>query len=217
MANDFDISLSYKETRCIFASDFEKRYVTWLLEKHSGNISAAARSARMDRKYLRDLAKRNGVCVRYRKRRDPTRLTFEVALLCHGCRRTYEATAVDALTAAKVVLWYFTPSGKYNVTVTCTETGSSNDFLVDRPDGEPRNWEFTMERNWIRIKGKTADEVATEIYDKKPNLLIPNIGLLSLIDYLDILIWDSGLKERPDRDAAIQLLKPLAQKLIDQG
>ena len=58
---DFDPALSYGQTRSAFESDFERRYVSWLLERHHGNISAAAREARMDRKHLHDLAKKHGL------------------------------------------------------------------------------------------------------------------------------------------------------------
>lgn len=58
---DFDPALSYGQTRSSFESDFERRYVSWLLERHHGNISAAAREARMDRKHLHDLAKKHGL------------------------------------------------------------------------------------------------------------------------------------------------------------
>jgi DNA-binding NtrC family response regulator len=58
---DFDPTLSYGQTRSAFESDFERRYVSWLLERHHGNISAAAREARMDRKHLHDLAKKHGL------------------------------------------------------------------------------------------------------------------------------------------------------------
>ena len=39
----------------------EKRYVKWLLARHTGNVSAAAREARMDRKHLHDMAKKHGL------------------------------------------------------------------------------------------------------------------------------------------------------------
>jgi DNA-binding NtrC family response regulator len=60
-ADGFDPALSYRETRARFESQFERSYVTWLLERHRGNISAASREARMDRKYLYDLARRHGL------------------------------------------------------------------------------------------------------------------------------------------------------------
>jgi DNA-binding NtrC family response regulator len=58
---DFDPTKSYGQTRAAFEADFEQRYVSWLLVRHSGNISAAAREARMDRKHLHDLAKKHGL------------------------------------------------------------------------------------------------------------------------------------------------------------
>ncbi|MEM9071917.1 MAG: sigma 54-interacting transcriptional regulator [Myxococcota bacterium] len=61
MIPTFDPSLSYRETKARFEETFEKRYVSWLLDRHDGNISAAARAADMDRKYLHKLAKRHGV------------------------------------------------------------------------------------------------------------------------------------------------------------
>ena len=57
----FRAGQSYREVREQFESDFERRYVSWLLERHQGNISAAARDARMDRKHLYDLARRHGL------------------------------------------------------------------------------------------------------------------------------------------------------------
>jgi DNA-binding NtrC family response regulator len=57
----FQPGRSYRDTRTRFESEFEKRYVKWLLGRHSGNISAAAREAQMDRKYLYDLAKKHGM------------------------------------------------------------------------------------------------------------------------------------------------------------
>lgn len=57
----FDPTKSYGQTRAEFEADFEQRYVSWLLVRHAGNISAAAREARMDRKHLHDLAKKHGL------------------------------------------------------------------------------------------------------------------------------------------------------------
>jgi transcriptional regulator with GAF, ATPase, and Fis domain len=57
----FDSKKSYREVRDEFEADFERRYVGWLLDRHAGNISAAAREAKMDRKHLYDLARRHGL------------------------------------------------------------------------------------------------------------------------------------------------------------
>jgi transcriptional regulator with GAF, ATPase, and Fis domain len=60
----FDPSHSYRETRSRYDALFEKKYVSWLLGRHNGNISAAAREAQMDRKHLTDLARKHGVAGR---------------------------------------------------------------------------------------------------------------------------------------------------------
>jgi transcriptional regulator with GAF, ATPase, and Fis domain len=57
----FDPARSYREIRASFEADFEQAYVSWLLGRHDGNISAAAREAKMDRKYLYDLARKRGL------------------------------------------------------------------------------------------------------------------------------------------------------------
>jgi transcriptional regulator with GAF, ATPase, and Fis domain len=57
----FDEHATYRETRASFETAFERRYVRWLLERHGGNISAAARAAKMDRNHLTDLARRHGL------------------------------------------------------------------------------------------------------------------------------------------------------------
>lgn len=57
----FDPTQSYGQTRAALESEFERRYVAWLLERQHGNLSAAAREARMDRKHLHDLAKKHGL------------------------------------------------------------------------------------------------------------------------------------------------------------
>jgi DNA-binding NtrC family response regulator len=57
----FEPAQSYRETRAHFDAEFEKRYVKWLLGRHTGNVSAAAREARMDRKHLHDMAKKHGL------------------------------------------------------------------------------------------------------------------------------------------------------------
>jgi transcriptional regulator with GAF, ATPase, and Fis domain len=57
----FDPQRSYRETRARYDAEFERRYVKWLLGRHGGNVSAAAREARMDRKHLHDMAKKHGL------------------------------------------------------------------------------------------------------------------------------------------------------------
>ena len=59
----FNPTLSYGQTRAAFDSEFERRYVSWLLQRQRGNISAAAREARMNRKHLNNLAKKHGLHI----------------------------------------------------------------------------------------------------------------------------------------------------------
>jgi DNA-binding NtrC family response regulator len=61
LSGEFEPGLSYRDQRTRFEEAFEKRYVGWLLERHEGNVSAAAREAEMDRKYLYKLAKKHGL------------------------------------------------------------------------------------------------------------------------------------------------------------
>jgi len=58
---DFVAGRSYRDTKAEWEGLFEKRYVKWLLDRNDGNISAAAREADMDRKYLHKLAKKHGL------------------------------------------------------------------------------------------------------------------------------------------------------------
>jgi DNA-binding NtrC family response regulator len=60
-AFQFDAAKSYRETRAKYDAEFERRYVKWLLGRHGGNVSAAARDAKMDRKHLHDMAKKHGL------------------------------------------------------------------------------------------------------------------------------------------------------------
>jgi hypothetical protein len=41
-------------------SAFERRFVSRILAKTGGNVAAAAREAKMDRKYLADLVREHG-------------------------------------------------------------------------------------------------------------------------------------------------------------
>ena len=58
---DFEPGQSYRDTRAKYDAEFERRYVKWLLGRHEGNVSAAAREAKMDRKHLHDMAKKHGL------------------------------------------------------------------------------------------------------------------------------------------------------------
>jgi DNA-binding NtrC family response regulator len=54
------LPLGYKQARAKLLHDFEERYLTSLLERCEGNVSKAAREARMDRSHLIDLLQRHG-------------------------------------------------------------------------------------------------------------------------------------------------------------
>ena len=56
----FDEAETYRETRTRFEAAFEDQYVTWLLDRFDDNVSAAARSVKMDRNHLADLARKHG-------------------------------------------------------------------------------------------------------------------------------------------------------------
>jgi transcriptional regulator with GAF, ATPase, and Fis domain len=47
--------LSFREAKDRVISDWERTYITELVARHDGNLSRAARAARMDRAYLREL------------------------------------------------------------------------------------------------------------------------------------------------------------------
>ena len=61
--SQFNPMLSYGQTRAAFDSEFERRYVSWLLQRQRGNVSAAAREAHMNRKHLNNLAKKHGLHI----------------------------------------------------------------------------------------------------------------------------------------------------------
>ncbi|MEE8410577.1 MAG: sigma 54-interacting transcriptional regulator, partial [Myxococcota bacterium] len=60
---DVDIEQPFKEQKSELVSSFEHEYVTQLIESTNGNISAAARKARIDRMYLYKLLDRYEVDV----------------------------------------------------------------------------------------------------------------------------------------------------------
>ena len=60
-APGFDESLSFREAKERVVSTWERLYVQELLARHAGNLSRAARAARMDRAHLRELVQRRGL------------------------------------------------------------------------------------------------------------------------------------------------------------
>jgi DNA-binding NtrC family response regulator len=56
-----DPSLSFREAREIANGAWEARYLTALIARHQGNMSSAARAARMDRNHLRMLLRRHNI------------------------------------------------------------------------------------------------------------------------------------------------------------
>jgi DNA-binding NtrC family response regulator len=53
--------LPFKEAKAQVVDQFERQYLQLLLERHGGNLSAAARSAAVDRKHLRELLRKHGL------------------------------------------------------------------------------------------------------------------------------------------------------------
>jgi DNA-binding NtrC family response regulator len=53
--------LPFKEAKAQVVDQFERQYLQQLLERHQGNLSAAARSAEVDRKHLRELLRKHGL------------------------------------------------------------------------------------------------------------------------------------------------------------
>lgn len=54
------LSESYGQNKARVLAKFEKQYVATVLADAEGNLTVAAKKARMDRKYLTDLAKKHG-------------------------------------------------------------------------------------------------------------------------------------------------------------
>jgi DNA-binding NtrC family response regulator len=53
--------MPFKEAKARVVDDFERRYIEALLDRHHGNLSAAARTAEVDRKHLRELLRKHGL------------------------------------------------------------------------------------------------------------------------------------------------------------
>jgi transcriptional regulator with GAF, ATPase, and Fis domain len=60
-AVSFDPEATFSALKAQWEEEFEKKYLAWLLARADGSLSAAARMAQMDRKHLRNLAKKHGL------------------------------------------------------------------------------------------------------------------------------------------------------------
>jgi DNA-binding NtrC family response regulator len=58
---EFEQGVSYRDARARVESAFEAAFTRWICDLHRGNVSAAARAAKMDRKYLAELIRKHGV------------------------------------------------------------------------------------------------------------------------------------------------------------
>ena len=59
-----DLSIPFKDAKQALVDDFDRRYLEALLEAHQGNISAAARTARLDRMSIYKMMQRLGIAQR---------------------------------------------------------------------------------------------------------------------------------------------------------
>ena len=55
------LDMPFKEAKARVVEEFERVYLKALLEHHAGNLSAASRSADLDRKHLRELLRKHGL------------------------------------------------------------------------------------------------------------------------------------------------------------
>jgi DNA-binding NtrC family response regulator len=56
-----NIDLPFKEAKAQLIDNFEREYIRAQLKRHEGNLSAAARSAEVDRKHFRELLRKHGL------------------------------------------------------------------------------------------------------------------------------------------------------------
>jgi DNA-binding NtrC family response regulator len=59
--SSIEMNMPFKEAKARVVDDFERRYIEALLDRHRGNLSAAARTAEVDRKHLRELLRKHGL------------------------------------------------------------------------------------------------------------------------------------------------------------
>jgi transcriptional regulator with GAF, ATPase, and Fis domain len=62
-AVDFDDAVSFRVAKERAVAEWERGWVRELVRRHDGNLSRAARAARMDRNHLRELVRRHGVTI----------------------------------------------------------------------------------------------------------------------------------------------------------
>ena len=62
-AVDFDDAVSFRVAKERAVAEWERAWVRELVSRHDGNLSRAARAARMDRNHLRELLRRHGVSI----------------------------------------------------------------------------------------------------------------------------------------------------------
>jgi len=60
-AGAVNIELPFKEAKAQVIDSFEREYIRAVLKRHHGNLSAAARSAEVDRKHFRELLRKHGL------------------------------------------------------------------------------------------------------------------------------------------------------------
>jgi len=60
-AAEVNIDLPFKEAKSQIIESFEREYIQALLKRHNGNLSAASRSAEVDRKHFRELLRKHGL------------------------------------------------------------------------------------------------------------------------------------------------------------
>jgi two-component system, NtrC family, response regulator GlrR len=64
LEEEFDATASFRSAKERAVKGWERGYVGELIRRNNGNLSRAARAARMDRNHLRELLKRHGVPIR---------------------------------------------------------------------------------------------------------------------------------------------------------
>ncbi len=67
LARPLSEGMPYRDWKAMWVAEAEARYLSWVLERSRGNVSAAARAAGMDRKHLARLARRHGLLPARRK------------------------------------------------------------------------------------------------------------------------------------------------------